>query len=123
MFGELGLSKLDLLMARDIVVNDDGMIHAKSKNFALDLQTAKKHLTTLSKFYKPEEVELDLNIMYSQSESINKETIKKIKDIQREASVKIHELLSDKNNWGEYPYFTINLGETLNFKNKREILQ
>lgn len=123
MFGELGLSKLDLLIARDIVVNDDGMIHAKSKNFALDLQTAKKHLTTLSKFYKPEEVELDLNIMYSQSESINKETIKKIKDIQREASVKIHELLSDKNNWGEYPYFTINLGETLNFKNKREILQ
>ena len=116
MFGELGLEKVDLLFSKNIIFDEKDMLHAKNKNFAIDLQTAKKHLVTLSKFYKPEAVELGLNLLYSQSESLTEDAIKRIKDIQRDAATKIHEIMKSQENWGHHPYFSINLSETLNFK-------
>ena len=114
MFGDLGLGRVkELSEIGLLLINDKGIIHAKEKNFSLDVGIAKKHLPELVRFFKPEEVVKGLNIFYTLSESLSEKGIQEVKRIQREAVQKIHQVLSESKFQGDIPYFTINLSETL----------
>jgi hypothetical protein len=73
------------------------------------------------KFYKPEALAQGKNLFYSLSESMTAEAIQEIKNVQRDAVKKIHAIMNDKDNFGEIPYFTINLAETFTSDSQGEI--
>ena len=112
LFGRQGEVKVEEMLQMGLLIEEDGKLHAKDKNFSLDLEVASSHLPELVRFYKPETLGLGLNLFYSMSESMNKEAIAEIKNIQREAAKKIAAIMDDVNNRGDIPYFTINLSET-----------
>jgi len=118
LLGLMGKRKAEELKNIGLIIEEKDRIHAKDKNFSLDLKIAADHLPELVKFYKPEEVSKGLNLFYSLSESLTEETIHEIKNIQREAVKKIHVLMNDKKNAGPHPYFTINLAETFSSEDK-----
>lgn len=112
-FGSIGKKKADELAALGVLIKDEnGQLHAKDKNFSLDLETATSHLPELVKFYKPHALAQGKNLMYSLSESLNEAAIVEIKNIQREAVKKIHHIMNTSENFGSIPYFTLNLAET-----------
>lgn len=121
MFGRIGEAKAKELIEMGLIFEESGRIHAKSKNFSLDLKTAASHLPDLVRFYKPETLGVGLNLFYSLSESMSKEAIVEIKNIQREATKKISAIMNDPNNMGEIPYFTLNLAETFNLHTEGEL--
>lgn len=112
-FGRQGEAKVSEMINLGLLIEDNaGRIHAKNKDFSLDLKVASSHLPELVRFYKPETLALGLNLFYSMSESMSKEAIAEIKNIQREAANKIAAIMDDKNNKGDIPYFSVNLAET-----------
>ncbi len=117
-FGKLGLEKLEELKDVGLIEQEGKFIHAKNKNFSLDLFVATKHLPELVKFYQPEKLSDGKNLFYSLSESINFEAIKKIKEIEKEAVKKIFEVLNDEKSNGSIPYFSLIMSDTLNFEGK-----
>ncbi|HLE09767.1 MAG: hypothetical protein A2504_11380 [Bdellovibrionales bacterium RIFOXYD12_FULL_39_22] len=124
MFGEIGVAKYDLLKEANFLnVHNNGEIHAKEKNFSIDLFLAKKHLKELVEFYKPEELSDNKNIFYTLSESMNEDGIKKIKDVQREAAKKTLAIMKEESNQGMIPYFTVNLADTIESSKKPGVLQ
>jgi AraC-like DNA-binding protein len=123
-FGDIGTKKLEKLLEIGAVYQDnDHKIHAKEKNFSLNLELAAEHLQELVKFYKPEELALGKNIYYTVSESLNQEGIDEVKKIQKEAVKKIYSIMQDKKYHGIYPYFSINLADTLLVKQMSGVLQ
>lgn len=113
LFGRQGEAKVSEMINLGLLIEDAaGRIHAKNKDFSLDLKVASSHLPELVRFYKPETLGQGLNLFYSMSESMSKEAIIEIKNIQREAANKIAAIMDDKNNKGDIPYFTVNLAET-----------
>lgn len=112
LFGRQGETKVQEMIGLGLLREEEGRLHAKDKDFSLDLKVASSHLPELVRFYKPETLAQGLNLMYSMSESMTKEAIVEIKNIQREAATKIAALMDDKNNKGDIPYFTVNLAET-----------
>lgn len=113
LFGRQGEAKVLEMINLGLLIEDNaGRIHAKNKDFSLDLKVASSHLPELVRFYKPETLAQGLNLFYSMSESMTKEAIIEIKNIQREAANKIAAIMDDKNNKGDIPYFSVNLSET-----------
>jgi hypothetical protein len=112
LFGLIGKRKAENLIQLHVIEEREGKLHAKESDFSLDLKVAASHLPELVKYYQPENVGRGLNLMYSLSESLNEEAIKKIKDIQREAVQKTHTVMQSPESLGHYPYFTLNLCET-----------
>jgi hypothetical protein len=112
LFGVTGKKKADEMKSKGLLVEKADRLHAKEKNFSLDLKIAADHMPELVKFYKPEAVSQGKNLFYSLSEALTEEAIKEIKDVQREAVKKIHSIMSDEKNAGQIPYFTLNLAET-----------
>lgn len=123
LFGKLGEERLDYLIQKGWIIEEKGFIHAKEKNYSLDVRLSKKHLPELIQFYKPDEVGSNQNIFYTLSESLNEEGIKKIKEIQYEAVRKIYEVMSANEFAGELPYFTINLSDTMELAHMKGALQ
>ncbi len=113
LYGEVGYSKLIELEQEQLICITHERYHAIKKNFSLSLATAKKHLPHLVSLYKPEELKHQRNIFYSQSEALTIEGIQQIKNIQRNAAVKIHKIMTNDQYKGELPYFSINLGDLL----------
>ncbi len=114
LLGEIGLSKLKELEKTEFITrSSDDQIHSTQKNFSIDLEIAKRHLKDLVSLYKPEELSINKNLLYSQSESVNEEAISEIRKIHREAAKKIHKILEADSSQGDIPYFSINLCETL----------
>ena len=113
LFGRQGESKVAEMLNLGLLLEDDkGRLHAKNKDFSLDLKVAASHLPELTRFYKPETLGQGLNLFYSMSESLTREAIIEIKNIQREAANKVAAIMDDKNNKGDIPYFSVNLSET-----------
>lgn len=112
LFGSLGKRKAEELLAAGILLADGDRLKARDPDFSLDLNVAAAHLPELVKFYRPDSIGEGRNLMYSLSESVNEEAIKKIKDVQREAVKQTHAIMQDPANAGEIPYFTLNLCET-----------
>ena len=120
LFGQPGVERLKKLRKDNLVRLEGAQYHAVEKNFSLDLNVAKEHLPELVKFYHPENLDRGLNIFYTLSESLNKEAIKKVKDIQREAAKKIYEIMNAPESDGTIPYFTVQLADVLGASEKRE---
>jgi hypothetical protein len=113
LFGKLGLDYLDEMLSGEYLVEKNEIIHARDKNFKLDVSVAKKHMPELVKFFHPEDMAKGKNVMHSCSESLNEEGVEKIRQIQKEAAKKILEVMHDPRHEGEIPYFTLNLGDIL----------
>lgn len=112
LFGRQGETKVVEMIGLGLLKEEEGRLHAKDKDFSLDLKVASSHLPELVRFYKPEELVKGKNLFYSLSESVTEEAIVEIKNIQREAANKIAAIMDDKNNKGDIPYFTVSLAET-----------
>lgn len=121
LFGRQGEVKIQDMLNLDLIFEEGGRLHAKNKDFSLDLKVASTHLPELVRFYKPETLGQGLNLLYSMSESMNREAIAEIKKIQREAASKIAAIMDDKNNKGEVPYFSLNLTETFILQSEGEL--
>lgn len=112
-FGSLGKRKADELKKNGLLIDEDGRLHAKEKNFSLDITIVADHLPALVQFYKPESIALERNTMFSMSESLTMDAIKEIKALQRECVMKMNAIMNKPENLGPIPYFTINLAETM----------
>jgi hypothetical protein len=112
-FGSFGVKKTEELKASGLLIEDGSRIHAKEKNFSLDLSVAASHLGGLVQFYKPQAITLGLNTMFSMSESLTMEAISEIKVLQRECVMKMNAIMNEPSNLGSIPYFTLNLAETM----------
>jgi hypothetical protein len=121
LFGRQGEIKVQDMLNLDLVFEEGGRLHAKDKDFSLDLKVAASHLPELVRLYKPETLAQGLNLFYSLSESMSREAIVEIKNIQREAANKIAAIMDDKNNKGSIPYFTVNLAETFILQTEGEL--
>lgn len=112
--GLLGLKKLNELSELNWIIADDtGKLHAKEKNFSVDLAVAHQLTHALVDQYKPCDVKLGYNLFYSLSEGMTEEGIKKIKEIEKEAVKKIFDLMNNQNYQGEIPYFAVILSEVI----------
>ncbi len=123
LFGKLGEERLASLIKTGWILEEGKVLHAKEKNYSLDVRLSKKHLPELVSFYKPDEVSDNKNIFYTLSESLTEEGIKKIKEIQYEAVRKIYEVMSAEEYLGDLPYFTINLSDTMELSQIKGVLQ
>lgn len=123
LFGETGIRKMEKMIEFDLLKQEGDKYHAKEKNFSLDLEIARDHLPELVSFYKPENLAEGKNLFYSLSESINEDGIKKIKEIQKEAVLKIYDVMRSPFYEGEIPFFSVNLCDTLSFSSQPAVLQ
>lgn len=121
-FGKLGLDKLEELIHAGLILGGPEDFQAKDKDFSLDTSVAARHLPQLVKFYKPQEVDQGKNLFYTLSESINEESLKKIKAIQKQAIKEIYEVMQSPDSYGEIPYFVLSLSDEVCLK-QREALQ
>lgn len=122
-FGLLGLQKLSEMVDHGWIVKDASnaeVLHAKEKNFSVDLVLAHQLTHSLVDFYKPRDVEAGYNLFYSLSEGMNQEGIKKIKEIEKDAVKKIYDLMNDKKYQGIIPYFAVVMSDVLGLTPKNE---
>lgn len=113
-FGLTGLKKCHELIDKQwIIVDDRGRLHAKEKNFSVDLALAHQLTHSLVDQYKPSDVERGLNLFYSLSEGMNEEGIKKIKEIEKEAVKKVFEVMNTEKFQGELAYFSLFLSDVI----------
>jgi hypothetical protein len=112
-FGSFGKKKAEEMQQTGLLLESEGRLHARDKNFSLDLSVAASHLPALAGLYKPERVADGHNSFFSLSESLTQEAIAEIRTVQRQCVQRIHEIMSASENLGEIPYFTLNLSETL----------
>jgi hypothetical protein len=122
-FGLIGLQKLQELVDQGQIVadsKDSDRLHAKEKNFSVDLALAHQLTHSLLDFYKPRDVAQGFNLFYSLSEGMNEEGIKQIKEIEKAAVKKIFDLMNDKNLQGNIPYYAVVLSDVLGLTPTKE---
>jgi len=120
-FGLTGLQKLQEMADKGIILTDDNdRLHARDKNFSVDLALAHKLTHSLVDFYKPKDVEKGMNLFYSLSEGMSEEGIKKIKEIELTAVKKIFEVMNDETMQGTIPYFAVVLSDILGLTPTKE---
>lgn len=112
-FGSHGKRKADEMIKNGLLIEEEGRLHAREKNFSIDLQIAADHLPALVRFYKPDSIHQGRNTYFNMSESLNMEGIQKIKQLQRECVQNMNKIMNGPQYMGDIPYFTINLGETM----------
>jgi hypothetical protein len=113
LYGKMGLERLSKLLKQGFLYIKKDQVHAKKKDFSLDLNVAADHLPELMKFYKPEQVKAGQNLFYTLSETLNEEGIKKIKEVQKEAIKKVYDIMRSPFYEGKIPYFTVQVCDTL----------
>lgn len=113
--GQVGLKKLnDLIEKNWILANTiDNRLHARQKNFSVDLAIAHELSHALVDLYKPCDVKQGLNLFYSLSEGMSEEGIKKIKEIEKDAVKKIFDLMNCENYQGTIPYFALIVSDVM----------
>lgn len=120
-FGLTGLQKLQEMLDKNLILTDDNeRLHARDKNFSVDLALAHKLTHSLVDFYKPKDVEKGFNLFYSLSEGMSEEGIKKIKEIEINAVKKIFEVMNDEAFQGTIPYFAVVLSDVLGLTPEKE---
>jgi hypothetical protein len=113
-FGLSGLNTLNSLIEKKWIIADQNeVLHAKDKNFSLDLVLAHQHTHALLDFYKPLDIDKGHNLFYSLSEGMSASGIKKIKEVEKDAVKKIFEIMNDKDLQGPLPYFAVVLSDIL----------
>jgi DNA-binding transcriptional MerR regulator len=112
--GVTGKNKLSELIEKNVIEKRaDENFHAINKNFSVDVNVAKNFLPELIRFFKPELAHEGKTLFYSLSESMNESGIQKIKEIQIEAVKAIYKIMTDENNQGTIPYFSVSLLDTM----------
>lgn len=121
-FGLQGLQKLQELVDQNWIVleAESDRLHAREKNFSVDLALAHQLTHSLVDFYKPRDVEKGFNLFYSLSEGMSEEGIKMIKEIEKNAVKKIFDLMNDKNLQGNIPYYAVVLSDVLGLTPNQE---
>jgi hypothetical protein len=120
--------KLEELINKGLVIQDEnGLFHAREKNFSVDLKRAHELTHVLVDQFKPDDVHKGYGLFYSLSEGLNDKGINEVKKIELEAVKKIHTVMNNKEFIGSIPYFSIVLSDVLgltpNEELKREVLQ
>ncbi len=123
LFGLIGLQKLnDLIEQNWIYIQiDSGVenLHAKEKNFSLNLNLAHQLTHTLIDMYKPEDCHKGYNLFYSLSEGMNEAGIQKIKEIEKESIKKIFNIMKDNMFQGKIPYYTVLISDIIGITPKQ----
>lgn len=122
-FGLQGLQKLSSLIEKNWIIPDSKnqeILHAREKNFSVDLAQAHQLTHSLVDFYKPQDVEAGFNLFYSLSEAMNEEGIKLIKEIEKNAVKKIFDLMNDQTYQGTIPYYAVILSDILGMTPKKD---
>lgn len=122
-FGSFGQKKAEEMKSKGLLVESGDRLHAAEKNFSLDLSVAASHLPGLVGFYKPHTMAEGKNTFFSMSESLSMEAIQELKQLQRECVKKMSAIMNDEKNFGDIPYFTINLAETMLSSGERGEIQ
>ncbi|MBC7429438.1 MAG: hypothetical protein H7336_12545 [Bacteriovorax sp.] len=112
-FGLMGLKKLNDLIEKNWILAEDARLHARQKNFSVDLALAHELSHALIDLYKPCDVKHGQNLFYSLSEGMNEEGIKKIKEIEKDAVKKIFDLMNNKSLQGTIPYFALVVSDVM----------
>lgn len=113
-FGLHGMNKLENMMVQGLIwMDDDKFLHAKDKNFSVDLKRAHELTHSLVDQYKPEDVSKGYSIFYSLSEGLNPRGIDEVKRIELEAVKKVFEVMNNKEFIGSIPYFSLFLSDVL----------
>lgn len=111
--GLVGLKKLNNLIEKNWILAEGERLHARQKNFSVDLALAHELSHALIDLYKPCDVKNGLNLFYSLSEGMNEEGIKKIKEIEKEAVKKIYDLMNSEDMQGCIPYFALVVSDVM----------
>lgn len=120
-FGLLGLNKLNEMIDKGwIISGSDGRLHAKEKNFSVDLALAHQLSHSLVDLYKPCDLKKGYNLFYSLSEGMTNEGIQKIKEIEKEAVKKIYDIMCTKNMQGDIPYFALIISDVMGMSPNQE---
>ncbi len=120
LLGIPAISKLEMLLDLNLVYLEAEKIHARNKNFSLPLSIAKKHLTELLRFTYNTGKYVDRSIFLSGSESITKEAYDEIWEIIVNSSKKIGEILNNKDNLGEIPFFYNTILNTMDVDDQKK---
>jgi hypothetical protein len=114
-YGLMGLKKLNAMIEKNWIMGseDSEKLHARQKNFSVDLALAHELSHSLIDQYKPCDVKSGLNLFYSLSEGMSEEGIKKIKEIEKEAVKKIFDLMNTENLQGDIPYFAMVVSDVM----------
>ena len=125
--GLVGLRKLNDLIEKNWVEASGNRLHAKQKDFSVDLALAHELSHTLVDMYKPSDVKQGMNLFYSLSEGMTEEGIHRIKEIEKDAVKKIYDLMNTESLQGTIPYFALVIsdviGPTPNEENQCGVLQ
>lgn len=119
-FGRDGIDKMIDLIEQKHLYQMDGVVHAKDKNFSLDIELAVRHIPALIKFYKYSNLSKGENLFYSLSESINMDGIKKIKEIEKNAVQEIYNIMSSPYYEGDIPYFSMMISDRMSYSESEE---
>ena len=115
-FGLMGLHKLNDLIEKNWIIADSKnstILHAKEKNFSVDLGLAHQLTHSLVDFYKPNDVKEGFNLFYSLSEGMSEKGIQKIKEVEKDAVKKIFDIMNESEFHGSIPYFAVVLSDVL----------
>lgn len=114
-FGLHGLKKCDFLISKGVIFLNltTNRLHAKIKNFTLDLALAHELSHVLIDQYKPEDVNMGKNLFYSLSEGMTDEGIAKIKEIKKMAIKKVFDVMSNADYQGTIPYFSLFISDCI----------
>jgi hypothetical protein len=123
-FGLFGLKKLEELINKGLVIQDEnGLFHAREKNFSVDLKRAHELTHVLVDQFKPDDVHKGYGLFYSLSEGLNDKGINEVKKIELEAVKKIHTVMNNKEFIGSIPYFSIVLSDVLGLTPNEELIR
>lgn len=121
-FGLHGLTRLESMILQGFIYLDESnMLHAKDKNFSVDLKRAHELTHALVDQYKPEDVAKGYSIFYSLSEGLNARGIDEVKRIELEAVKKVFEVMNNKEFIGSIPYFSLFISDVLGMTPKLEL--
>jgi len=106
--GIIGLDRLDKLISKDLVLEENGTLHARYKSFTLSNQVFSRNFKSCAQFINTQKNrDLSKNLFYNLSESINEDSYNEVLKIQRQAMKKISQLINDPKNVGDIPYFQL----------------
>ncbi|MBF0312342.1 MAG: hypothetical protein HQK50_10985 [Oligoflexia bacterium] len=119
LLGNPAETKVDDLLRRELIYEDQGKLHAFQKNFSLTAAVGIAQVPEMLRFSGTGSCFVDKSIFRSVSESITKEVYDEIWQIQCEANRKIVSLINRKESIGEVPFFFVCALDTMEAPRKR----
>lgn len=117
LFGSYGETQLLSLVSENLLVNTQGVYRGKVEFFSLSHDVFVEHFKTMADFIKPHKhanARKEFAPVFSNySASVSKKTYSEIIKIQRQATKKIHKLLTDTQNSGSVPVFILGAVDTI----------